>query len=183
MFEIVLTDYVENRVIVLEFQNGEFVEVWASASYQDEEVRIMSSPRIVTTGDLDSDGKEEIIFPSGKIGMEGWHIYEWDGVEGSDNYGTNVSSINTIEIEVCCNANIEDYRGIHDHVAIKDIDNDGQNELIVAVREGQVRGTLITSVSGEMFTTLAIQAQRYGHLKVFLIAKIMAEESHYNLYQ
>ena len=65
----------------------EFVEVWASASYQDEEVRIMASPRTVGVSDLDSDGKGEIIFPSGKIGMEGWHIYEWDGVEGSDNYG------------------------------------------------------------------------------------------------
>ena len=59
---------------------------------------------------LDNDGKEEIIFPSGKIGMEGWHIFEWDGVLGSDNYGTNVSSINDIEIEICCNASIDSYK-------------------------------------------------------------------------
>ena len=35
MLEIIVTDYVGHRVIVLEFQNGAFVEVWASASYQD----------------------------------------------------------------------------------------------------------------------------------------------------
>ena len=64
--------------------------------------------------------RREIIFPSSKIGMEGWHIYEWDGVENSDNYGANVSSINTMEVEVCCIANIDDYRADHERVTIKD---------------------------------------------------------------
>ena len=150
MLEIVVTDYVGHRVIVLEFQNGVFVEVWASASYQDEEVRHMTSPRTVGVSDLDGDGKEEIIFPSSKIGMEGWHIYEWDGVEGSDNYGANVSSINTTEVEVCCIANIDDYRADHERVTIKDIDSDGKNELVIMIRRGQQRGVLITSVSGDI---------------------------------
>ena len=150
MQEILVTDYTAHRVILLEFQNGTFAEVWSSPSYSDEEVRWETSPRTVGVSDFDNDGKEEIIFPSGKIGMEGWHIFEWDGVLGSDNYGTNVSSINDIEIEICCSASIDSYRADHESVTIKDIDNDGQNELLIMIRQGQQKGLLITSVSGDI---------------------------------
>ena len=64
----------------LEFQNGTFPRSLGITKLSDEEVRWETSPRTVGVSDFDNDGKEEIIFPSGKIGMEGWHIFEWDGV-------------------------------------------------------------------------------------------------------
>ena len=57
------------------------------------------NPRTVGVGDLDGDGKHEIIFPSSNTEAEGYHIYEWDGVMGSDNYGEQPSAICAVEVQ------------------------------------------------------------------------------------
>jgi hypothetical protein len=104
----------------------------------------------VGVGDLDSDGKEEIVFPLASTGNEGWWVFEWDGVVGSDNYGTTYSSINRVEVDTCCDGDGGLFRGDHERTTIADVDGDGQQELVIMIRRGGTRGTLITSVSGDI---------------------------------
>ena len=109
-----------------------------------------SNPRTVGVGDLDSDGKEEIVFPLASTGNEGWWVFEWDGVVGSDNYGTTYSSINRVEVDTCCEGDGSVFRGDHERTTIADVDGDGQQELVIMIRRGGTRGTLITSVGGDI---------------------------------
>ncbi|SVD61389.1 uncharacterized protein METZ01_LOCUS414243, partial [marine metagenome] len=148
--EMIMTDYNGHRVIVYEYDitTGSFNQVWSSSVI--EETNQSSNPRTVGVGDLDNDGRQEIVFPSSSTGAEGWYIYEWDGVAGSDDYGTSPSSINTIEIDVCCSDDATAFRGDHDRTTIEDVDGDGQQELVIMIRRGNPRGTLITSVDGDI---------------------------------
>ena len=147
--EIIVTEYSGNRVIVMEFNPGtnQFNEVWSSPVLSDS--LYVSNPRTVGVGDLDNDGRQEIVFPSVQINNQGWHIYEWDGNVGSDNYGTQPSSINRNELDICCPVEI-DFRGDHERTTIDDVDNDGKQELVIMIRRGSPRGTLITSVEGDI---------------------------------
>ena len=52
-----------------------------------------STPRYVMFGDLDNDGKQEIIFLVNGVGVV---IFEWDGVIGSDNYGTHPQPLSAL---------------------------------------------------------------------------------------
>jgi len=148
--EIILTDYVGHRVIVFEFINETegFEQVWSSPIIDN--TNHDSTPRTVGVGDLDGDGKEEIVFPVSATGDEGWYIFEWNGVVGSDDYGDTYSSINSLEMDVCCSDDPSAFRGDHERTTIKDIDGDGQQELVIMIRRGSTRGTLITSVTGDI---------------------------------
>ena len=70
--EMIVTEYSGHRVIVMEYDSGtnQFNEVWSTRYLYDDEIHQWSNPRTVGVGDLDSDGKQEIIFPSGEIGNE-----------------------------------------------------------------------------------------------------------------
>tara|TARA_B110000263_G_scaffold192399_1_gene170386 strand:+ start:131 stop:3355 length:3225 start_codon:yes stop_codon:yes gene_type:complete len=145
--EVIVTDYAGGRVIVYEYDaaNTAFDVVWSSPVVEAR--NHTSNPRTVNVGDLDGDGKQEIVFPSSNVDAEGYHIYEWDGVTGSDNYGTQPSSICKTEVDVCCAADDgAGFRGDHERLTIFDIDGDGQQELITAIRRGSPRGTLISSL-------------------------------------
>lgn len=145
--EVIVTDYAGGRVIVYEYDSGNnaFDVVWMSPVV--EERNHSANPRTVNVGDLDGDGKPEIVFPSSNVDAEGYHIYEWDGVIGSDNYGTQPSSICKTEVDICCAADDgAGFRGDHERLTIFDIDGDGQQELITAIRRGSPRGTLISSL-------------------------------------
>ena len=147
--EVIVTDYAGGRVIVYEYDavNTAFDVVWMSPVVAERNVYGTSNPRTVNVGDLDGDGKQEIVFPSSNVDAEGFHIYEWDGVTGSDNYGTQPSSICKTEVDVCCAADEgAAFRGDHERLTIFDIDGDGQQELITAIRRGSPRGTLISSL-------------------------------------
>ena len=100
----------------------------------------------MNVGDLDGDGKHEIVFPVADANAYGYHIYEWDGVVGSDNYGTTFSSVNNVEVGICCPDGAV-FRGRTEQFEIDDVDGDGQNELIVAIRDGLNRGLLITTLA------------------------------------
>jgi len=148
--EIILTDYVGHRVIVFEFliSTGSFNQVWSSPIIDN--TNHDDSPRTVGIGDLDGDSKQEIVFPVSVTGQEGWYIFEWNGVVGSDDYGDTYSSINSVELDVCCIDDASVFRGDHERTTIDDIDGDGQQELVIMIRRGDTRGTLITSVTGDI---------------------------------
>lgn len=148
--EVIATAYSEHRVYVFEYDdvNQVFEQVWMSPA--DTNAHYSSTPRTVGVGDLDGDGKQEIVFPRATTNLEGWWVFEWDGVAGSDNYGDTYSSVNMVEIDTCCAGDGASFRGDHERTTIFDIDGDGKEELISMIRRGSTRGTLITSVNGDI---------------------------------
>ncbi len=148
--EVIATDYTGNKVHVFEYDaiNMVFEEVWSSPF--DTASHYWANPRTVGVGDLDGDGNQEIVFPRATTNLEGWWIFEWDGVVGSDNYGDTYSSINMVEIDTCCAGDGSAFRGDHERTTIYDIDGDGKEELISSIRRGSNRGTLIMSVEGDI---------------------------------
>ncbi|MEK7249429.1 MAG: VCBS repeat-containing protein, partial [Bacteroidota bacterium] len=81
-----------------------------------------STPRYVLFGDLDNDGKKEVIFQSSSNGI---YIFEWDGVVGSDNYGTLPS-------QVIGTPFLSGAAGNCEFMEVGNYDGDGENELAVA---------------------------------------------------
>jgi hypothetical protein len=152
--EVITTDYAGHRVVVFEYDadNNVFDAVWTAPVI--ESTNHGYNPRTVTVGDLDGDGRQEIVFPSSDPNAEGYHIYEWDGVVGSDNYGDTYASIAQVEIDICCAGDGPgtdsyggSFRGDTDRIEIFDIDGDTTQELITAIRRGSPRGALIVSLT------------------------------------
>ena len=81
-----------------------------------------STPRYVLFGDLDNDGKVEVIYQSNANGI---YIFEWDGVAGSYNFGTQPSQLISTPTLLNTTGNCE-------YMECSDVDGDGQNELTVA---------------------------------------------------
>jgi len=65
--EIIITDYQKGgRVFVYEVIGNDLLElVWTSPVLNDQLGRDSESPRSVTTGDFDNNGRQEIIIPIG----------------------------------------------------------------------------------------------------------------------
>ena len=82
-----------------------------------------STPRIPIFGDLDNDGLKEVIFQSASNGIL---IFEWDGVTGSDNYGTLPSQV------IGAPGFLTGAGGNCEYMEVSDVDGDGVNELTVA---------------------------------------------------
>ena len=152
--EVIATDYAGHRVVVFEYDaaNNAFDVVWTSPVI--ESTNHYANPRTVAVGDLDDDGRHEIVFPSSDGDAEGYHVYEWDGVTGSDNYGTTYASICQVEIDQCCAGDGagsatygSSFRGDHDRLTIFDVDGDGKDEFVQHIRRGNPRGTLVYSLS------------------------------------
>ncbi|MEA1877499.1 MAG: FG-GAP-like repeat-containing protein [Bacteroidota bacterium] len=152
--EVIASDYNGHRVIVYEYDadNNAFDVVWASPTV--DSTNYAYGPKAIGVGDLDADGKQEIVFPSSAYNAEGHHIYEWDGVTGSDNYGTTYSAICALEVDTCCAGDGPgtdsygvSYRGDHEEVRIFDIDGDDEQELILPIYDGGPKGTMIVSLN------------------------------------
>ena len=103
--------------------------VWASAEITADGE---SYPRDVHTGDLDGDGKGEIIFHVGRFLEDdnpdaGLHIYEWDG--STDNgYGTEAA----FRVDFLDALNDSLYESRVEGFSVGDIDSDGQEEILLA---------------------------------------------------
>ncbi|MGH7494527.1 MAG: FG-GAP-like repeat-containing protein [bacterium] len=154
--ELILTDYGAVGVRLFEYVGADRFElVWSSPpdTLAGRNRRKGSNPRVATVGDLDQDNKSEILFPLASE-PSGWYVYEWDGVVGSDNFGTIYSSVVSTEIDSCCAADFRVFRGDHDGIPfILDIDNDGKTELILATTRaaaGGKRGLQIITVEGDI---------------------------------
>jgi len=90
--EILVTTYQDGgRIFVFEVTGNDQLEfVWASKILMPGVTGRGSSPRSVVTGDIDNNGRQEIIFSIGNANtdtLRGIYIYEHNGVQGSDNYG------------------------------------------------------------------------------------------------
>lgn len=120
--EIAVTNYNNNgRVHIFEAVGNDSIQlVWTSP--QVASGGGASTPRYVLFGDLDNDNKKEIIYQSNANGI---YIFEWDGVVGSDNYGTSPSQL--IGTPFISNAS-----GNCEYMEVADPDNDNEAEILVA---------------------------------------------------
>lgn len=125
--EIIITDYQIHGVHVYEATANNTLE-WV-ATMADDSTSYWATPRHVITGDLDNNGRGEIIY----MGMtspgeanNGINVWEWDGVDGSDTYTRYVVPIFIDGVEV------DRYYGDRT-LNTGDVDGDGLNELLVAV--------------------------------------------------
>lgn len=121
--EILLTNYFNQGVVhVFEAVGNDSIElVWTSPRVPSGGGG--STPRYVITGDLDNDGRKEIIYQSNANGV---YIFEWDGVPGSNNFGTLPSQIinsTTLPAMTGLSGNTE-------YMEVGDPDQDGQQELL-----------------------------------------------------
>ncbi len=154
--ELILAEYGSAGVRVFEYDvaSDVFEQVWTSPPDTAAGVnrRYGSNPRYVTTGDLDGDGKSEIYFSLAST-PTGVRVFEWDGVIGSDNYGTTYSSIVSVEIDTCCGTAPNNHRADVEAMNIVDVDGDGKQELLLPVTRAtfdQLRGFMIVSVDGDI---------------------------------
>ncbi len=155
--EIIVTDVSRAGVKVFEYNSEAdvFEQTWESPADTAAGVnrRFGLNPRTVNVSDFDGDGNWEIVFPLASE-PSGFYVYEWDGVQGSDNYGDVYSTIISTEVDTCCpGENFVSYRGDHERIDVKDIDGDGKQEALIPIRRnggGGKRGTIITSVEGEI---------------------------------
>jgi hypothetical protein len=122
---IVVTNYADNgRVHLFKTIGDNAMElVWNSP--EPDTLGGGSTPRFVTFGDLDGDGRKEIIYQVARIGI---FIYEWDGVAGSYNFGSKPSQIITSPLISVGTSTTE----FCEYLEVKDYDNDGKQELIAA---------------------------------------------------
>ncbi|MGB2870081.1 MAG: FG-GAP-like repeat-containing protein [Bacteroidota bacterium] len=128
--EIIVTNYAgKGYVHVFENVGNDSMKlVWTSPALTANGAG--STPRYVVTGDLDNDGKKEIIFQSQNNGI---YVFEWDGVVGSDNYGTQPSQVIGAGV-------LTDLSGNAEYMEVEDVDGDGQNELLVAINAANSSG-------------------------------------------
>ena len=131
--------------------------VWASAEIISGAT---SYPRDIHTGDLDGDGKGEIIFHVGQwTGPDspdaGLHVYEWDG--STDNgYGTEAAF--HVDFMDALNDSLVESRV--EGFSVGDIDGDGMDEILLANNgtSGAYWGTVdgSTAYSGDRFIIMSV---------------------------
>jgi hypothetical protein len=122
--EIAVTNYTSNgRVHIFEVVGNDSIRlVWTSPLLAEGG---NSTPRVVLFADLDNDGRGEVIYHASRNGIL---IFEWDGITGSDNYGTSPSQvIGTPPISGIAGVNTS-----VEYMEVTDVDGDNQNEILIA---------------------------------------------------
>jgi hypothetical protein len=137
--EIIVTEYTKGgRVFVFEVVDNDKIEyVWSSKKLSSG-AGGGSTPRTVTVGDFDNNGKQEIIFPVGyfatdsaEFAMRGLYFYEWTG--NDDDYGSEPTYKLSYESIDPAFASVNAGR-TESGLRCQDIDGDGRNELIFPPR-------------------------------------------------
>ncbi len=143
--EILVTEYRDGgRILVFEVVGDNTLEyVWGSKKLNPGGFGGLSTPRSVSVGDLDNNGKLEIHFQIGYFRTDslqaiqrGWYIYEYTG--NDNDYGDEpVRFIPFEEIDpVYANLNLG---RPENGMIIEDIDGDGKNEaLFVSYSSGDL---------------------------------------------
>ncbi|MBU0558322.1 MAG: VCBS repeat-containing protein, partial [Bacteroidetes bacterium] len=141
--EILAVDYSNNgRIHVIEYNNGVLELVWSSpVNLFDSNPN--STPRWVQFGDLDNDGKKEIIFPAGPRYDGAIQVFEFTGTD--NDYGTE--SIIDFKKDLLAHLGAGDFRMDRETATVYDFDGDGQSELITA--NGGDQKVYILSINGD----------------------------------
>ncbi len=138
--EILITDYSKGgRVFVYEMVGNDQLEfVWASKVLDPVNPGNGSTPRSVTVGDFDNNGKMEIIFPIGysatdstSLANRGIYFYEWTG--NDNDYGTEPTFKLTYE-SIDSGFATTNVGRTENGIRVQDIDGDGRNELLFPPR-------------------------------------------------
>lgn len=160
------TDYDSNYVMLYE-ANGDnnYQLVW----HWKIPIAINSFTAI-TIGDLDGNGKDEIIVglpavtDAERPNPDRLYVFEWNGTVGENAYGnfdgTGYQPHSSFNCEL---PNLTDFRPYS--MQVEDIDNDGTNELVMGVRQGgRGREIMVLSVTGEFtgFGTWVIEYNLTG---------------------
>ncbi len=134
--EILVTEYLDGgRVLVFEVVGDNLLEyVWGSKRLTPGTLSSGSTPRSVSVGDLDNNGRMEIFFQIGDSPadtLRGLYIYEFTGVD--NDYGTEpVRHVTYEEIDpLFANSNIG---RSENRLTIEDVDGDGKTELLFTPR-------------------------------------------------
>ena len=165
--EIILTDYKDGgRIHVFEVVGNDSIqEVW---TFQGGTGNLTSQPaRSVAVGDLDGDGKGEIIVamtgdPGDTLDSHvGLWVFEWDGVVGSNNYGINGQpSERYIDFLREPDGTLPDRIRAED-IAVGDFDGDGTQEVLwVNNASTRFDNAYIFSITGDIgsgFTNVVVE--------------------------
>ncbi len=163
--EIIVTDYTRTgRVHVFQSAGNDTIEwIWSSPRLdliagQPYGAGGSSTPRTIRSGDLDGDGKGEIIFGRAGLTGGGFMIFEWDGVVGSHKFGTIPSAVvpNTVPYgsSFGAKAGLPVEGGLQltvEHFEVDDVDGDGKQELLIPKNLASTPNDdfLVISASGE----------------------------------
>ena len=138
--ELLLTDYTKGgRVFVYEMTGNDQLQfVWASKILNQINIGGGNTPRMVTVGDFDNNGKQEIIFPIGyfandpvQFAKRGIYFYEWTG--NDNDYGTEpIFKLSYEDIDPAFGT--VNVGRTENGIICQDIDGDGKNELIFPPR-------------------------------------------------
>jgi hypothetical protein len=142
----------KNEIVVTNYNDLGHVHVFATAGkdtfqlvWSSPTVTVNgdnSSPRNVLIGDLDNDGKKEIIFESRGNGV---FIYEWDGNPGY-NFGTQPSQ--QITPTNCTGFPVTTGSCYTEKMSLADVDNDGQQELVMSYKAATTADTKYMIIKG-----------------------------------
>lgn len=140
--EAIAVDYSNRgRVHVMEMNGDQLEIVWSSPL---NEIGGGSTPRWVRTGDLDGDGRGEIIFPNSQNSSVDIRVrvFEWDGS------GDNVY-IEAIDLpaDAFSAQGVGNFRTNREVGEVYDFDGDGLDELIMANRDNRV---YVLGISGDI---------------------------------
>ena len=133
--------------------------------------------RYAVGADMDQDGNWEIIYVAGSSYttsdatlVQGVYVWEHDGVQGSDNYGTRPASIAALyEIDALGQSN-----WYADNIDVGDVDGDGTPELLIPANGPSakdffyvisVAGTYETDGLGTGFETWVIESKENPRLR------------------
>ncbi len=137
--EVLITDYSNGgRVHVLELNGDKFEIVWSSPSLKS--VASDQHPiRWVRSGDLDGDGKGEIIFPNQNT--KTLYVYEWDGTDNGYTLAL------TLPEDAFASKGIGNFQMNRETALVSDIDGDGNDELIF---QNADKNVYILSINGDV---------------------------------
>ncbi|MFA6470102.1 MAG: fibronectin type III domain-containing protein [Bacteroidota bacterium] len=145
--ELLVTDYsYTGRVHAFESAGNDSVRwIWSSPRLDQSSTfgaGGSSTPRVVRSGDLDGDGRGEIIFPRNGFGIL---VFEWEGAIGSHNFGSVPSAIITSSLNPNGGLGLK-----MEQMEVRDIDDDGKQEIIFPsnVSPNEYDDFIILSASG-----------------------------------